>query len=1785
VEAARLCNAAQPGEILCSDLVRVTAGTRGGHRFGPVSERELKGLAAPLPSCALLWSDDVVAGSEAGALRFAVLGPLSVQTDGHDLAIGGPKERAVLAALLAADGAPVSIDALIDAVWGDSPPRSAPRTIHSYIARLRSTLGASDEGPLTTHGRSYALATDRHVDALQFADLSESGRALLASGDPGAAVATFDDALALWRGTPYEGHEEIERCANAATALEELRQVVIEDRFDARLALGQSSEVVPSLEAAVAAQPLRERLWGQLMLALYRSGRQADALRAYQRARRVLAEELGIEPGTPLRDLESAILDQDDTTLRGGSGRDRPIVALPASLDVAGSALIGRDDELGRLRGLWAQARAGSGSLVSLVGPEGIGKTRLIAQLAGDAHEHHAIVGYSRCDPSHRSARALFDQVLRSVGSSLMRAQAGALPGETLGTSIGRCVRAWAEATPVLLVLDDLHDAEGDVLEVVAELAATATTTALLVVAIFRTEPGDTAIRPIGDHQFVLGAVGRDAVAQICALYGNDWTTDDLDRVSRATGCVPLAVHEEATSWIRDAAARRVDEAAGQAQLAEFRLSTSQQAVADEVVGIQRVVEERRRQLATRTPEATASVCPYKGLMRFEVEDAQWFFGRERLVAELAAHLVTRPVVAVVGASGSGKSSLVRAGLVPALAEGALPGSNRWWVVVVTPGATPEAELDQALASVPDDAGRVVVVVDQFEELFTLCADPLMREAFARALAEVVENGGAVIVAARADQIANVAEVPTLTQLLRGNEVLVGPIRERELRDIVTRPAQRAGLRLEDGLVDELLADAHGGSGVLPLVQTALLETWIRRTGNVLTLGAYHASGGVQGAVARLAEGTYAALTPAQQDAARRILVRLADASEDGTLDLRRRVHIDDVARRDDTDARVAFEQMVEHRLLTTTAETVEVTHEALLREWPRLRAWLADDVEGRRLHQRLGESARAWAAADRDLSELLRGARLSATHEWAMAHDTELNDVERQFLEASRALAGHEIDEANARADREARTSRSLRRLLIGVAVLLVVALFAGGIAVWQRGEADNSANTARRSELAADANRLSAQALVDPQLERALLSALAAVRLDANVDTRAGLIAAMQRAPNAVRLRRFRDARISRLALSLDGRYLATTEHASTEGDNDGKGFVLDARTLADVATFEWEAGPPVAFLANGMLAHVERPEAGLGIVTSRPETPEEVVGRYTFEGDTIDGIVSDSTGKYLAAAATAEDQTPYYLVWAVDAPGKPLLQARFDGGSIVVISPDGSTLAMSQRGAISLVDVPSGTVRGSVPGDGVSGAFLAFSPDGRWLTAREAGDEAGAAGRTVVVYDAASQVVKVRFQVDAPVRTVVFGADSASVIVGTERGAEVWDLDGTRRTRLRGQAARVTAVAADPDGEHAYSASLDGTLVRWGQMGADTAMLRKDVDSAGDEEFLSAVDTAQIGPDGNVYYLTYPNGSVDGQLGIRDHETGKIGERLETGHDLINTIDWSPDGATFATGGGDAQLKLWDRADHKLLATWREPNLRSVLTVDFSADGSTLAVALGGDVDTLTGRGRDITLLDAMTLQVKREMDVDEPGATDLNGVSFAPSGSRVAFGHCCVGVRMLLGMADAETGRELWRYEPPIEPISFAWSPDGTRLALGDRRGSVMIVDAETGKTLAGPIPAHAGLVFSVAFAPDGETLFTGGTDGQVRLWRSRDVRPIGVLDPADGELQGQTIDVRLTDDGKRLLIALGDSVWEVPIDVDALAEHLCGVVSTDLSREDWESLLPGRPYQDVCPDRP
>jgi hypothetical protein len=590
----------------------------------------------------------------------------------------------------------------------------------------------------------------------------------------------------------------------------------------------------------------------------------------------------------------------------------------------------------------------------------------------------------------------------------------------------------------VLLILDDLHLAKAPALEALAGLGAAAPTRRLLVLGLYCNEAATpelgalvARLDPSGAGRRRLGPLGWEEVAQVLGLYGSEQAARAAaNSVLERTGGVPVLVHQAAGDWAQAQAAHQVEQVVGQATSSRSHLRVVQSRLADDVVDLQEL-REHSQQVAQlvggqgapgeEEPQdrPAAVVCPYKGLARFEANDAAFFFGRERLVAELVTHLVGAGLVGVVGPSGSGKSSLVRAGLLPALAEGVLPGSDRWRQLLVRPGEHPMRELGPALGAgdwisvapangdggaasgsdreagggpVPGRAGgnlvqqavadkqRLLVVVDQFEEVFTACRDEGERTAFLAMLVELaqVSDGQAtVVVAVRADYYGHCAAVPGLAGLLAANHVLVGPMDADELRRAIELPARRAGLRLEPGLAEAMVEEVAQEPGGLPLLSTALLESWERRRGRTLTVTAYQQTSGVRGAVARLAERAWQQLDPDEQVAARRILLRLAGPGE-GEAVVRRRVPLDEVSPSGDERARQVLDVLADHRLLTKGADSVEVAHEALLREWPRLRDWLEEDIQGRVLHRRLITAAREWQQSGRDPGELYRGARLT---------------------------------------------------------------------------------------------------------------------------------------------------------------------------------------------------------------------------------------------------------------------------------------------------------------------------------------------------------------------------------------------------------------------------------------------------------------------------------------------------------------------------------------------------------------------------------------------------------------------------------------------------------------------------------------------------------------------------------------------------------------------------------------------------------------------------------------
>jgi basic membrane lipoprotein Med (substrate-binding protein (PBP1-ABC) superfamily)/DNA-binding SARP family transcriptional activator len=748
-------------------------------------------------------------------MEFRALGPIAVHRDGVDIDLGAPKQRAVLALLLVNRNTALPADRILEHLWGNDA-QGKLNALRVHVSRLRDALDPertrSEDSVLETVGNGYRLnVDDDRIDVARFEGLIDTGRALLRT-DPAGAAATLRAADDLWRGSPYEDFLYDDFVQSEVRRLCDIRIDAVEDRIEADLACGVAGELVSELEVLRQQHPLRERLASHQALALYRSGRPAEALRAIDRFRRHVGEELGIAPSPRVLRLEEQILLHDD-----------------------------------------------------------------------------------RIQPELPSA--------------------------------------------------------------------------------------DTILAP------------------------------------------------------------------------------------------------------TRSASN-----PFKGLRPFGADDAGSFFGRDALIAELLRTIGRgQHLIALIGASGSGKSSVIRAGLVPALAKGAIEGSDQWLIASMVPGAHPFAELEAALLRsridapaslatqlddgatglvraalriLPDDDAHLVVVIDQFEELFTLVGDPAVRDRFLSNLVAAVDDPHdriTVLVTLRADFYAQPLAHPEFGARLGTGVVNVTALSSEELEAAALRPAEQQGVSLEPALLGQLIADVGNRPGSLPLFQYALTELFDRRYGSTLTAASYRAMGGVEGALQRRASDLFDELDAEHQRAARQLLLRLVVVGDDDQRS-RRRVPAREIASIgvDTAVVQEVLRRFGEHRLLSfdsdplTGAPTVEVAHEALLTAWPRFDAWIGDSRDDLRRHASITTALREWQLADRHPDYLLASARVADFDGWDDTSSISLNEPEREFLAASfDRVAALRAEDDRLRAE-EARSRRRLWALVgtlagaLGVAALFLAGVFA---------------------------------------------------------------------------------------------------------------------------------------------------------------------------------------------------------------------------------------------------------------------------------------------------------------------------------------------------------------------------------------------------------------------------------------------------------------------------------------------------------------------------------------------------------------------------------------------------------------------------------------------------------------------------------------------------------------------------------------------------------------------
>jgi WD40 repeat protein/tRNA A-37 threonylcarbamoyl transferase component Bud32 len=1240
------------------------------------------------------------------------------------------------------------------------------------------------------------------------------------------------------------------------------------------------------------------------------------------------------------------------------------------------------------------------------------------------------------------------------------------------------------------------------------------------------------------------------------------------DPEQRYPSCGELA--RAALAVAVDEASRRLVDVASRASAGRSDLSEVEAELTGKVIDLQLVREQARALSGPVTPARVAAegICPFKGLASFEPVDADYFFGRERLVAELVARLVGAGFLGIVGPSGSGKSSVLRAGLLPALAGGVLPGSGGWRRLLLRPGERPLDELRRVLVSGAKDplaealdalpsGARLLLAVDQLEELFTACRSDAERAAFADTLAHAAadpQGRAVVVVALRADFYGRFAAYPGLAELLAANQVLVGPMQASELRRAVELPAGRVGLRVEPELSDALVDDVEGEPGALPLLSTALLELWQKREDNTLTLAAYRESGGVRGAVARLAEGTYARIPDERKPIVHAIMLRLVGEGE-AAAPVRRRAPLAELDLERNEDVADVLATLADSRLVTVGEGSVEVAHEALLREWPRLREWIEEDTEGRRLRRHITQAATEWHAAGRDRGELYRGARLAAALDWSTDHAFELNELERAFVTESRDAAERETKRAR-------RTNRRLRALLAGVAVLLAAAVAGGIYAVIQRGEA-------RDAETAQVAQRLGAQALVEDDLDLSLLLVRQAIAIDDSPQTRGYLLAELLRFPAVAGVLHGGHDILSEIAVSRDGKTLAVAEPYVGLLFFDARTYEPNGEPLrmpAFSSAFSPD-GKTLAYAGNGYLrlvdAHTHEQLAGT-------KSPDFGLGRLAFTNDglLITGVVTDKTGKtsiglwdattlaqvgdriepegFAGAYVGSEWRAPHFALtpdgrslitasdtgeltwWDLQSRRKTRTLEIATGYHALALSPDGSTAAVGIDRGIQLVDVRTGAVRKATGGLTGTPNYLLFSRD----------------GKTVV----------------------------STNLDGT---VTLWDVgSATPSETLRGHSAAVQQPVFGPDGRTLYTVSHDGTALAW-DIAGDRGLGRP-FTFTHDRSFDPAYDghPGRFSPDGRLIAV----GLKEKGIGLWDaRELKPAGAPLlETGGE-VKAIAFSADGRTLAAVTSSGKATVWDVRSRSIRGRPFRVDPSHALGVSFSADGTMLATAGVGGVklwNVATG-----VLLGRVG---------DGSAAGD---VAFSPNGSLVAFVRLGIDPNPAIGFVEGGGDAEIWDVERrslvttlPIHGqvgyalgSSVAFSPDGRMLATGGLHALVYLWDVETG-TLIRTLDQGVAGGETLEFSADGRILAVSGVEPVASLWDVATGRKIGRSLTA-GSRRAM---LDLSSDGRRLLMTLSNgqgAVWD--IDPASWAQRACTLANRTLTREEWEESLPGRPYEPAC----
>lgn len=1677
-----------------------------------------------------------MAHAATNGLEIGVLGPIvatrtSETGDIESLVLGGTKQRSVLAMLVASRPQVIPADALALAVYGDDAPERGRRRIQTYVSTLRSILGDA----IIRSGDGWRINENLcSVDVDEFERLGRSAKGHRAE----QAATVLADALGLWRGDPYTGVEAHGRLEGEIARLDALRIQFLEDRIDFDIAAGRAGELIANLSTLVADHRYNERFRAQQMLALYQSGRQEEALRSFSDLRTTLIEDLGIDPSPETAELERRILCQEDGLLA---------VPEPDGQPLRGYRLIEPLERTTHYT-VWRAVQPSVNREVSIrqIDRSLSGKPDFIRQFEARAQT------MARLDHPHLVP--LIDFWRDPDGAYLV---AGWLSGGSLASLFDSQRFNISDSARVIRHVGGALAASHRVGVAYGGISAS---------NIYFDEDGNAFLDGLAiDHASMsLGMPATDTSrsADVAAL-----ARLAMRCFSGGTASTEVALATFHRELLPNSLIEILERAADPGD-------TSYSSVDDFIAEF--------GQASMGTSEAIVDLGdftnPYKGLRAFDESDAADFFGRgvfvDEMVERLAGEGVASRVLTVVGPSGSGKSSVVRAGLVPAIRAGAIAGSERWFVTTMTPGPDPFSAFDAAfdristvhsmLPSAWSGIGQrirvitggsdVVLVIDQLEELFT-SAPAESADRFLTELSALLEDRNSrlrVIATLRADHYGEPLNHGEFAPLLKAGALSVTPLTSDELIEVIASPAHHRGLRFENGLVAKIAADANRQSASLPLLQYTLAELAERRNGALLTHDAYIGLGGIAGTIGTRAETIFIEADDAERAAIRRCFARLVNPDQ-SALHVRRRALVADLG--DDPNVSRALARYGQARLLsfghdaTSREPVVEVAHEALFREWPRLRLWLEEDRELIGATQRLGAASDAWQAGGKSESDLYRGVRLEGALQLNREVSERLRATDRAFLAASQELAESEQHVERAR-------SRRLRRLLTMAVIGLVVAVLASSIAVVQQRQASQRADEAMARGLAA-----SSGVLADQQLDTALLLAANAADVDPSSATVGGLMNVLERARA---LESFEEparnddeelyvfGAISLAAdLSADTVRLFDTTSGEVFGEPIEVGSDLsplyDVELSADGSTLAIATQTELSIwsttegrlLAGGLPSwspeppHLRLSPSGTYLLTTRPLLDRVEIIR-SADGEALGTIpsrleeffaptFSPTEDRLISASSRVGDWLTMFSLPDLDQIGTPI-PLEFPA-NLALLSPDESLIALASEfpeATVALLDASTHEQVGSnlsLEGDRL--ADMKWSPDSTRLAMASLGGE-------LLVVNALTRTIETRLSGHAGFDPTIEFLDQDRLAVMVDNTLVIWDL---------GREPNLTTPLADGDAL-GVDVRSDGTTVA-------LVGIELEVTTPGEPPRRRALGTIATGchwvratPFGQ-YALVLCGTRRNSSAMVIDLETGPVHEgRLKlTGgfeHDawLVDAA-LSPDGRQLALVGG-ANTPSGERRGFLGMS---DPVTGKALSSSLELDNWILAAVAwipNGEAILVGGQFGDLIFVDPVTLTVTHSI------ATSANAA---------------------------------------ITDISF--DPEGDLAIVANEHGEVWLIDLGRRVALGDPFTGSASQFQGAAISPDGGRLAAVGRDSALRIWDTETATLLTA--PLSGAGSGTGFGggrVRFLENER--LLTFGDGpplVWD--LDVERLKDIACRLAGRSLSEAERAAHAPGLGDRDVC----